>query len=205
MAREKSFKEAVMGIPFIYRTALGWLAKSSASDYLVSEFIQPRPKTTVLDVGCGVASILEFLGDVEYIGVDHNPDYIAKAQEVFGTRGSFHVADVSEVAGLATNKFDRILLLGVLHHLTDTQCDELLGECSRLLDAGGALITFDCALTDDQHWIARRLAKADRGHYARSPDHYLRLISPHFGTLKTDIRHNLLRVPYTHFAVRASS
>jgi SAM-dependent methyltransferase len=205
MARNKSFKETAMGIPFIYRTAMGWLAKSSASDYLVSEFIQPQPKTTVLDVGCGVASILEYLGDVEYIGLDHNPGYIAKAKEVFGKRGSFHVADVSEVSGLVTKKFDLILLLGVLHHLTDTQCDKLLSECSKLLDAGDALITFDCALTDDGHWIARRLAKADRGDYARSPDHYSRLISPHFGTRKTDIRHDLLRVPYTHFAVRASS
>jgi SAM-dependent methyltransferase len=204
MARERSLKEAVMGIPFIYRTALGWLAKSSASDYLVSEFIRPEPKTTVLDVGCGVASILQHLGDVEYVGVDHNPDYIAKAREMFGTRGSFHVADVSEVAGLVNRTFDRVLLLGVLHHLTDAQCDELLSECSSLLAPGGTLITFDCALTEDQHWIARRLVKADRGRYARSPDHYAGLISPYFDTVKTDVRHDLLRVPYTHFAVQAS-
>jgi SAM-dependent methyltransferase len=204
MAREKSFKEAVMGIPFVYRTALGWLAESSASDYLVSEFIRPEPKTTVLDVGCGVASILQHLGDVEYVGVDHNPNYIAKAREMFGTRGSFHVADVSEVAGLVNITFDRVLLLGVLHHLTDAQCDQLLSECPRLLAPGGALITFDCALTEDQHWIARRLAKADRGRYARSPDHYVGLISPYFGTVKTDVRHDLLRVPYTHFVVQAS-
>jgi len=204
MAREKSFKETVMGISFVYRTAMGWLAKSSASDYLVSEFIRPEPKTTVLDVGCGVASILQYLGDVEYVGVDHNPNYIAKAQETFGDRGAFHVADVSEVSAIAQKQFDRVLLLGVLHHLTDAQCNELLGECMQLLAPNGALITFDCALTGDQHWIARRLAKADRGRYARSPDHYERLISPHFGTLKTEVRHDLLRVPYTHFAIRAS-
>jgi ubiquinone/menaquinone biosynthesis C-methylase UbiE len=205
MAREKSFKEALMGIPFVYRTFQDLLTKSSENDYLVSEFIQPEHKASILDVGCGVASILQYLGNVEYVGVDHNTDYIAKAREVFGTRGSFHVADVSEVAGLVNKTFDRVLLLRVLHHLTDAQCDELLGECSRLLAPGGALITFDCALTDDQHWIARRLAKADRGRYARSPDHYSRLISAHFGALETDIRHDLLRVPYTHFAVRARS
>jgi SAM-dependent methyltransferase len=205
MAREKSFKETVMGIPFVYRTAQGWLGNSLENEYLVSEFIQPESNISVLDVGCGVASILPYLNDVDYVGVDHNPDYIAEAQEVFGKRGSFHIADVSEVSGLINKKFERILLLRVLHHLTDTQCDKLLGECSELLEPGGALITFDCALTDDQHWIARYLAKADRGRYARSPDHYLRLISPHFGTVKTDIRHDLMRMPYTHFAVRASS
>ena len=205
MAREKSFKEAAMGIPFVYRTTQRWLGDSLENDYLVSEFIQPEPNTSVLDVGCGVASILECLNDVDYVGVDHNPDYIAKAQEAFGKRGSFHVADVSELSGLVNKKFERILLLRVLHHLTDVQCDELLNRCSKLLNPGGALITFDCAVTADQHWIARRLAKADRGRHARSPDHYLRLISPHFGTVKTDIRHDLKRVPYTHFTVRASS
>lgn len=204
MAREKSLKEAVMGIPFVYRTAMGWLAKSSASDYLVSEFIRPEPKTTVLDVGCGVASILQYLGDVEYVGVDHNADYIAKAQRSFGTRGSFYVADVSEVSSLVNRRFDRILLLGVLHHLTDAQCNSLIGECAKLISEVGMLVSLDPALVDDQHWIARRLAKADRGRYARSPDHYERLISPHFGTLETEVRHDLLRVPYTHFAIRAS-
>ena len=159
----------------------------------------------ILDVGCGDAQIRSFLGDVNYVGVDHNPKYIAKAREANGLSDEFYVADVSEVAQLVTNKFDRVLLIGVLHHLSDSQCQDLIRNCAQLLATNGHLFAIDPALIDDQHPIARFLAKSDRGRFARSPDDYRKLIQEEFASVVVTVRHDLLRIPYSHSLIVAKN
>ena len=203
MTREKTIKEVIMGVPLIYKLFQQGIAKSTASAYLVEEFIQPRFKVWILDVGCGDAKIRKFLGDVNYVGVDHNPKYIAKARKASGLNDEFYVADVSEVGQLVTNKFDRVLLIGVLHHLSDAQCQDLLRNCAKLLATDGHLFAIDNALTDDQHPIARFLAKSDRGRFTRSPDDYRKLIQEEFASVVVTVRHDLLRAPYSHSIIVA--
>ena len=205
MPREKTFKEVIMGMPLIYKLFQQGIGKSTTFAYLVDEFIQPESKLWILDVGCGNAQIRKFLGDVHYVGVDHNPKYISKAREANGLSDEFYVADVSEVAQLVTNKFDRVLLIGVLHHLSDSQCQDLLRNCTQLLATGGHLFALDPALIEDQHPIARFLAKSDRGRFARSPGDYRKLIQEEFASVVVTVRHDLLRLPYTHAIVIAKN
>jgi 2-polyprenyl-3-methyl-5-hydroxy-6-metoxy-1,4-benzoquinol methylase len=205
MPREKSAKEMIMGMPLIYKLFQRGIAKSNTFAYLVEEFIQPRFKVWILDVGCGDAKIRKFLGDVNYIGIDHNPKYIVKARKASGLNDEFHVADVSEVGQLVTNKFDRVLLIGVLHHLSDAQCQDLIRNCAQLLATNGHLFAFDPALIDDQHPIARFLAKSDRGRFARSPDDYRKLIQEEFASVVVTVRHDLLRIPYSHSIIVAKN
>ena len=205
MPKEKTFKEVIMGMPLIYKLFQQGIAKSSTLEYLVKDFIQPKSKLSILDVGCGNAQIRKFLGDVNYVGVDHNPKYILKAREANGLSDEFYVADVSEVAQLVTNKFDRVLLIGVLHHLSDAQCQDLIRNCAQLLATNGHLFAFDPALIDDQHPIARFLAKSDRGRFARSPDDYRKLIQEEFASVVVTVRHDLLRIPYSHSIIVAKN
>ena len=205
MPRERTFKEVIMGMPLIYKLFQQGIGKSTSTAYLVEEFIQPRSKLWILDVGFGNAQIRKFLGDVNYVGVDHNPKYIAKAREANGLSDEFYVADVSEVGQLVTNKFDRVLLIGVLHHLSDAQCQDLIKNCAQLLATNGHLFALDPALIDDQHPIARFLAKSDRGRFARSPDDYRKLIQEEFASVVVTVRHDLLRIPYSHAIVIAKN
>jgi SAM-dependent methyltransferase len=205
MPREKTFKEVIMGMPLIYKLFQQGIAKSTTFAYLVEEFIQPRFKVWILDVGCGDAKIRKFLGDVNYIGVDHNPKYIAKARGASGLSDQFFVADVSEVPLLVTNKFDRVLLIGVLHHLSNSKCRDLLRNCAQLLATDGFLVALDPALIKNQHPIARLLVKSDRGRFARSPDDYKKLIQEELTSVVVTVHHDLLRVPYTHALIIAKN
>jgi len=205
MPREKTAKEMIMGMPLIYKLFQRGIGKSTTTAYLVDEFIQPESKLWILDVGCGNAQIRKFLGDVNYVGIDHNPKYIVKARKASGLNDEFHVADVSEVGQLVTNKFDRVLLIGVLHHLSDAQCQDLIRNCAQLLATNGHLFAFDPALIDDQHPIARFLAKSDRGRFARSPDDYRKLIQEEFASVVVTVRHDLLRIPYSHSIIVAKN
>ncbi|NBS37198.1 MAG: class I SAM-dependent methyltransferase [Actinobacteria bacterium] len=143
------------------------------------------------------------LGDVSYLGIDHNPKYIETARARFGSRAEFHCWDVTDTRLTALGKFDIVLMLGVLHHLTDGEIHTMLQHASTTLKPGGRLITFDCAVDRGQHPIARVLARLDRGRYARTTDRYQDLISKHFTPVEVVVRHDLLRVPYTHTIITA--
>ena len=45
---------------------------------------------------------------------------------------------------------------------------------------------------------ARRFLRMDRGEYVRELDEYLRLARQMFGEVLTEVRHDFLRIPYTH-------
>lgn len=193
----------LMEIPIVYDLFTNGLGRSGTRTWFSDEFICASDGMRVLDVGCGTASILALLPDVEYIGIDHNPKYIDKARLLHGDRGDFQTIDVNDARIGELGQFDRVLLLGVLHHLSDSECLALLAALQTVLRNGGQLITFDNALVHGQHPIARALAKLDRGRYARSPQQYRFLIETSFVVESEVVRHDLLRVPYTHVAYRA--
>jgi hypothetical protein len=73
-----------------------------------------------------------------------------------------------------------------------------------VLEPGGRLVTIDPALVDGQHRIARLLVSRDRGPHVRDPDYLRRLVTPMFPNAEIEVRHDMLRPPYTQAIIRAS-
>jgi len=70
---------------------------------------------SVLDLGCGTASLQTFLPKkVQYIGVDLNEDFLDFADKK--GRGTFYKRDV--IGDLSDLKADTVVLADVLHHVT---------------------------------------------------------------------------------------
>jgi hypothetical protein len=67
------------------------------------------------------------------------------------------------------------------------------------------LITFDVAFEVKQNLIAKLLAKNDRGKFVRTKEQYLEFIELAFKVEQADLRHDLLRVPYTHLLTRSTT
>ena len=176
----------------------------NSSEVLVSEYIKPFTNCTVLDVGCGPAAILNYLPKTKYFGLDHNAKYITAASKKYGAKGTFICAEVDQLGDYGLKSFDRILLLGVMHHLTDDQLSALMASIKGLLNSDGILITFDVALEDNQHPVAKFLAKNDRGKFVRTKSHYLSFIEAHFSLETADIRREFLRMPYTQLLTRST-
>src|SRR4051812_8411301 len=56
----------------------------------VEEDARVRPGERLLDVGCGVGDLLDYLpATVRYYGYDHNENYIDQARRRYGDRGVF--------------------------------------------------------------------------------------------------------------------
>ncbi len=196
-------KDKFLEISSVYAKLMGFLLGANTYSTLVNEYIQPMPGISVLDVGCGPAEILELLQDVNYIGLDHNPNYIATATKKYGAKGTFICAGVDQLNDFGLKTFDRIIILGVMHHLDDAQLAKLMMSLKDRLNQGGTLITFDVAYEDKQNLIAKLLAKNDRGKFVRTKEQYLKFIQVSFKNELADIRHDLLRVPYTHLLTRS--
>lgn len=196
---------AVLKRPSVYTAVQNLIGGPHLRHYIVERYIRPHPGDRVLDIGCGPADFAPLMPDVDYLGVDHNPDYIEQARSRYGGRARFLHADVCDANVGIDGAFDIIIAIGLLHHLGDPQAAALLAAASRRLKAGGRMVTIDPALTRPQHWMARLIIHNDRGRHVRSATEYERLVRPAFGNVVTEVRTDLLRLPYTHVIMQCSA
>jgi SAM-dependent methyltransferase len=152
----------------------------------------------VLDIGCGPGDILEYLPDVAYVGIDLSPSYIEAARVRFGSRGRFICKPVEEMVVEEPESFDIVMANGVVHHLDDSSAMGLYGLARAALKPTGRFVSIDGAFVKGQSPVARLLLRNDRGKFVRAPEDYAALASRVFPDVKVSVRHDLLRVPYTH-------
>ena len=172
----------------------------------LSEYVKPEAGQRVLDLGCGTADVLEHLPRVDYTGLDVSPEYIEAAKQRYGDRGRFLCGDV----GLVTlekehGTYDLVLATGVVHHLDDAQAARLFELARAALRPQRRLVTLDGCYAPGQSKIARWLLQRDRGKFVRTRAEYERLAAASFSSVQADLRHDLLRIPYTHLIMRCSN
>lgn len=188
----------LLGVPAVYSAVQRLVGGTDGRIILVREFIQPRTGDHVLDIGCGPATMLPFLGDISYTGLDLSETYIEQAKAQYGERGTFLACSVDDIAELSEIRYDRVLAIALLHHLTDEQVTNLFNSARSCLRQGGRLITLDCAWTSPQNPIAKLLIGLDRGRNVRTPEAYETLARQSFSSVTSVVRTDLNRFPYTH-------
>lgn len=191
-----------LSLPTIYRLFRATVLGDGCRIHM-SEYVRPLPREKVLDIGCGPGDILHYLPGVDYLGFDINPQYIRAAQQRFAGRGRFFCGDV----GLATIEqeaatFDLVLATGVLHHLDDEQSIRLFRLAHKALKSTGRLVTFDGCFAAGQPKLARFVVSRDRGKFVRQPQEYVQLAASAFPRIESFVRHDLLRIPYTHLILQ---
>jgi cyclopropane fatty-acyl-phospholipid synthase-like methyltransferase len=189
----------------VYR-CFGHVVRGNASTIYLSEYVKPIAGEKVLDIGCGPADILKSMPDVHYTGFDINRDYIASAQKRFGNKGRFFCDDVGMInIEQELGTFDLVMAIGVVHHLNDAQAQQLFQLARTALRPEGRMITFDGCYVSGQSKITAWLLSRDRGKFVRAQTEYVRLASASFSKVEAHVRHDLLRIPYTHLIMRCSS
>jgi SAM-dependent methyltransferase len=150
----------------------------------------------VIDVGCGPAYYFERLPQpLVYHGFDTDENYIEWAREKWGDRGTFHVGVFDREAAQALPAPDAVLLLGLLHHLSDKDSSNLLELCAGILSRGGRVVSVDTAFVPGQGRLSRWMSDNDRGEFVRDPDGFKALATPYFGFTTTEIVAGTSRIP----------
>jgi 2-polyprenyl-3-methyl-5-hydroxy-6-metoxy-1,4-benzoquinol methylase len=198
MAEARNSLHGFLVFPRIYRGLQSLLRKDGSADIVISTYLGPLQGRRLLDVGCGPGTLLQFVDQVNFTGIDRNERYIREATSRYGNRGRFILADVGEVAAMGLPPFDIVTMFGLLHHLDDRQAADLMAAARALLREGGRIVTVDPCFTDRQNPIAYLLARFDRGRNVRRADAYRALAAATFPKVELHVRGDLLRLPYNH-------
>jgi len=194
---------SVLENPSIYRL----FSRIIGSDYLfrtyVERHLRVKPGEKVLDLGCGPGTVLDYLPEVDYYGLDYSPEYIEKAKRTYSKRGKFFLCQIGkDTPEVEKGSFDLVMGNGVLHHLNDAEAVEFLKIAMGALKPGGRLVTLDGCLHQPQSRVATWLLKRDRGEYVRKQDQYLELAKKIFPEVESEVTSELLNIPYTHLIMR---
>lgn len=188
---------SVLAIPGAYQLWWNAVGGPAWARVLVDEYIQPRAGIRVLEIGCGPGTILRYLPNSEYLGFDLSAPYIELAKKRY-PQAQFVCERVSQFSLAGRRDFDVVLALGIVHHLDDAEARQLFQIAYDALTPGGKLVTADGVWTDGQSPAARWLLARDRGEHVRSEGEYVGIASQVFGNVRPSIRHDLLRIPYSH-------
>jgi SAM-dependent methyltransferase len=193
----------ILDSPRLYELWSRLVGGERGRNTLVREHVHPKPNARLLDLGCGPGELLTYLDDVRYVGVDTSTDYIERARAQFGERGEFRVGDATRLDA-DLRGFDVVVAFGVLHHLDDAEAGELLRGAASALGPGGRFVSVDPAIVRGQGRAERLFVNGDRGADVRTPDAYRRLAERAFSEVRTTVRSDLLRIPYTHCVLECS-
>ena len=188
----------VLSFPFVYRAFQALVGAHRLREILASEYIQPASGMRVLDIGCGTADILNHLGDVRYVGLDPSALYVETARRRF-PGAELHVWSAGDEIDVDTG-FDRVLAIGVLHHLNDLQAADLVRLATRALAPEGRLVTIDPTFVNaDDSKIADAIVARDRGQWVRPLRGYAALVEGNSQLMiHPELRRDLLHIPYSH-------
>lgn len=198
MAQITNGIRSILSIPIIYSGFQRLMGAQAIWQYLVTDIMQVKPGMSILDIGCGPGDLLTYLpNDVDYHGFDISATYIHTAQKKYGNKGHFacKLFEESDLTNLP--KFDRVVIVGVFHHMDDAQAKKVAKLAHMALKDGGKLVSVDPCYTDEQNPIARFLISKDRGQNVRVEAAYKSIVQRTFKFVKANIVHRAW-IPYTH-------
>jgi SAM-dependent methyltransferase len=164
-----------------------------------------QPGEVVLDVGCGPAYYFERLPKgIRYYGFDTSPKYIEYARKKWGDRAEFRTEIFTEEHVAELPPINAVMLLGLLHHLSDEQARTLLGLAGRALAPGGRVISVDTCFEPNQGRISRWMSANDRGEHVREPASFVALATEFFADVNGEVVDDATRIPSSHWMMRMS-
>lgn len=173
----RSLYQTLLGHPFVYNHVrpfvVGGVDNSSSYGALGA-----GPDDVVLDVGCGTGDAMNYLGAVAaYHGFDTDPVAIEFARKDAAQRGlqnfefEVGIVDRAVIERIAPT---RIMLCGLLHHISDDQAIDLLRAAASVKSVR-RIATSDVVYLPGKH-VSNLFARLDRGRFVRNVAGYRALI-----------------------------
>ncbi len=176
------FLTRLAGVPHLWNI-LRWIAEAGYYRHYraIDAALAPVDDTRrlFLDFGCGTGQFAPRFPAERYVGVDFMRPYVRYAAK--HRTGRFGVMD-GKALGLAPERFDGGLVIGVLHHMPDDLVRSTIGELNQALKPDATLLIVEDIPPPSRwnvpgylmHWL-------DRGDHIRTDGDYRRLFAPHFG------------------------
>ncbi len=195
----------LFGLPQIYDFAQNIIGANTLKKNFLQTYIPSERRLRILEIGCGPGKNLDYLpANVEYVGCDLSAKYIEHAKSVYGKRAQFYCLSVADMGELDLEKFDIVMCVGTLHHLSDDLVRKLSLETLQVLKADGFFMALEPCWTSTQSWFNRTVMSYDRGEDIRSIDGYTELLLQSFGKVAAqEINTNVIIYPTSACVIQA--
>ena len=184
-------------VPSLYNLFQEAAGANAVRRTLIRNHVRPKVGDKLIDIGCGTAQILQCLPEVEYLGLDTNPTYIAFARRRHGRNGTFVVGDTQSLRG--DSRFrgaDIVMAIAVLHHLNDQDAVHCIQFAYDALKTRGRLICLDPCWIPNQGTFSRFVMANDRGRNIRTEQQYRQLAAQIFSNVTASVNTKHGRIPY---------
>jgi len=184
-------------VPSVYNAFSAAVGGNVLRRSLIQNHVRAKPGDKVIDIGCGSAQVLRYLPDVEYLGVDINPAYIAFARRTYGSKGTFLVGDTESFrSDLRFRDADVVMAFGLLHHLDDEAASQCLQFAYDALKTKGRFVCHEACWIPNQGELSKYIMSVDRGRSIRTEEQYRQLAGKIFCKLDAWVNTKPLRIPY---------
>ena len=184
-------------VPFLYNVFQGVVGGNALRRRIIQNHVRAKAGDKVIDIGCGPAQALQSLPDVEYLGLDINPGYIAFAGRTYGGKGTFIVGDTRSLRGDSRFKdADIVIAVAVLHHLDDEEAADCIRFAYDALKSGGRFIFHDPCWIRNQGAFSKYIMSHDRGRNIRTEQQYRQLAAQFFANVAAWVDTKPMRIPY---------
>lgn len=165
---------------------------------VLADYFVCGPAEKVLDIGCGTGEFSGFFNPDNYIGVDIEKKYIEYAQKNY--KGKFLVVDANRLP-FNDGLFQKVVIIGVIHHLDDKTSGRVLDEARRVLAPNGTLLLMEDVSRPNNSFLTNLLHRLDNGKFIRTKESYEKVLGERFRVEKTfDIQSGLC--PYQAFILK---
>lgn len=128
---------------------------------------------TVLDFGSGTGANCRICDPALYIGIEPDIKRIKLAKRLYPNH-RFVAFDEQRIP-IPDGSIDYILIVAVLHHISDDQVNQYLQEFARVLKSNGKLVVIEPYLCSEKEFNNRFMNWYDDGNFIRSEEGYLDL------------------------------
>jgi SAM-dependent methyltransferase len=165
----------------VYSALIDLSGASAGRPGFIKNNLNIPPGSRVLEIGCGPGTNIEHMPEgAVYTGCDNNPRYIDFAVRKYPGRGTFLCLSVDDLPRMNLGEFDVVLVIHVLHHLTDGQVRSAAKGALRALRKGGLFLVAEPCWADRQSRLDRFMLSIDRGRHVRTAEGYARLLEETF-------------------------
>jgi SAM-dependent methyltransferase len=165
--------QRILGHPFIYDRVRPLVVGGIDLSPLYRN-LDAGPSDVILDIGCGTGAAHEYLTEfAAYHGFDTDEIAIESARKKTSAPNVSYECRIVTPADIERIAPTKIVLAGLLHHLTDDECLALLQICAKGPSVR-RIATSDVVYLP-RHYVSNLLAFLDRGRFVRKREQYLDL------------------------------
>lgn len=187
--------EFILEKPFFFNSIRRVIAGDQQNTKrFVTDALKKYKVKSVLDVGCGTGDFAVCTpSGASYLGIDLNRAYIQFAKKQYESSYNFKYQDVTKKEFYTGKKFDAILFISMIHHLSSDELDAILPAIKKVTRK---VVVVADIIPQPEGILRKIMVKLDQGRFVRPEKEKEKILKKYFTIVKKEYVQSRLAVQY---------